>query len=78
MLNASVVVIPLERYEELVRAETRINVLVERLMHSDMFCKEDALWILNTELSVELASELHSETERWRKEWKEKNLEEME
>lgn len=77
-MGENVVVVPLKRYEELIRTEERVSVAVERLMHSDFFSKEDMLWILGTELSVELASEMHDETERLRKEWKEKNLEEME
>lgn len=77
-MSESVVVIPLKRYEELIRTEERVNVTVERLMHSDFFSKEDMLWILGTELSVELASELHSETERLRREWKKQGLEEVE
>lgn len=55
MSNSSVVVIPLERYEELVKTETRVNVVVERIIHGKSLNKEDILWILDTDLSVELA-----------------------
>lgn len=59
MSDSSVVVIPLQRYDELLKAETRINVIVERLTHNEFLSNEDILWLLDTELSVELAQELH-------------------
>lgn len=64
MLNASVVVIPLERYEELIRTETRVDTVVERIMHGGFVNKEDILWMLNTELSVELALEIREKTQK--------------
>lgn len=69
MLEPNVVAIPLTRYEELIRKETRINVIVERIMHSDFFNKEDMLWLLDTELSIEFAQELHKKEEKERGEW---------
>lgn len=69
MLDSNVVVIPLQRYEELIQKETRLNVVVERLMHCDFFGKEDILWVLDTELSVELAYELHEKSKKEREEW---------
>lgn len=59
MQDTNVVVVPLQRYEELIRTETRLNAVVERLIHNDFLNKEDILWILNTELSVEVAHELY-------------------
>lgn len=69
MLEPNVVVIPLTRYEELIRKETRINVIVERIMHSDFFNKEDMLWLLDTELSIDLAQELHKKEKKEREKW---------
>lgn len=56
-LKDRIVLIPLSRYDELIRTETRVNVLVERLWHQPYMSKEDILFILDTELSVELAEE---------------------
>lgn len=56
-LKDRIVLIPLSRYDELIRTETRVNVLVERLWHQAYMSKEDILFILDTELSVELAEE---------------------
>lgn len=72
MPDSNVVVIPLKRYEELVRTETRVSVLVERLIHSDSISQEDILWILYTELSVEHAQYLHEKSEKEREEWERK------
>lgn len=72
MLDTSVVVIPLERYNDLLRTETRVNVAVERMYHDDFFNKEEILWILGTELSTELAEEMRIETERIRKAYENK------
>lgn len=72
MLDSSVVVIPLQRYDELLKAETRINVVVERISHNKFLENEDILWLLDTDLSVELAQELHEKAEKERAEWKKK------
>lgn len=52
------VTIPVSRYTELIETETRVGVLVERYAHTDCVRKEDALWILGTELAIDLAMEL--------------------
>lgn len=75
MLDTNVVVIPLERYNELLRTETRVNVLVGRMYHNDYVSREDVLDILGTELSVELAEEIREETRKTRDEY-EKRLKE--
>lgn len=72
MLDTSVVVIPLERYNDLLRTETRVNVAVERMYHDEFLNKEEILWILGTELSTELAEEMRIETERIRKAYENK------
>lgn len=59
MKNASVVVIPLSRYEELLDLETRVNVIVERINHDKIMDIESLLWMLGTELSVDIANEIH-------------------
>lgn len=73
--NTSVVIIPLDRYEELVQMETRVNVVVERMYHDEFASREEILSILGTELSVELAEEIREEARKTREEY-EKRLKE--
>lgn len=58
MENGSVVVIPLDRYTELIQLETRVDSLVERIYHDNEMSVESLLWALGTDLSVELANEI--------------------
>lgn len=60
------VTLSVSRYNELLKLETRVDVLVERILHSDFLSKEDILWILDTELSTQLAQELHNKAEKER------------
>lgn len=72
MEENSVVVIPIEKYEELLDIETRVNVVVERIVHDKYIKTEDVLWILGTELAVETAMEIREKEEKERKEYLEK------
>lgn len=72
MKENSVVVIPIEKYEELLDIETRVNVVVERIVHDKYIKTEDVLWILGTELAVETAMEIREKEEKERKEYLEK------
>ena len=47
-----------ERYESLVKTETRVNNLVERICHGEYLSTEDILWMLDTEPAVKKAKEL--------------------
>lgn len=77
MMDSSlVVVIPMNRYEELLHLESRVEVAVERLKHSDFFCKEDLLWILGTDEAVATARELNFEAKKEREICLKKLLEE--
>lgn len=69
MENTGVVVIPLERFEQLIATEQRVNVAVERMYHNDFLSKEDILWILGTESAVEIAQSLREEDEKRRAEY---------
>lgn len=71
-MNGNVVVIPLERYNELLDVETRVNVAVERIYHEKFISKEALLWILGTELAVETAMEIRKEGVKEHKEYLEK------
>lgn len=62
--STSIVVIPLDRYEELIRLETRVNVVVERMYHGGSANREEILSILGTELSVELAEDIREKNKK--------------
>lgn len=68
-ITGAVVVIPLERYNELIQLETRASVIVERILHENYMSTEDLLWILGTEDSFELAREMRAENEKKKEEW---------
>lgn len=67
--NAGMVMIPVRRFEELIRTETRVNVLVERIQHNTYMRNEDILFLLDTDLSVELALDILDKNEKQRQEW---------
>lgn len=75
-MQDSNVLVPIPRYEELLGTETRVKVVVERIMHDDTLNKEDILWILDTEVSTELAQELCEKRKREREMYLSKILEE--
>lgn len=68
------ITLSVSRYNELLKLETRVDVIVERISHSNFLSKEDILWILDTELSTQLAQELHDKAEKEREECLEKLL----
>lgn len=67
--NNGMVMIPIKRYEELLKTETRVTVLVERYMHSKYLKDQDVLFTLGTDLAVELAMDIVEKEENQRKEW---------
>ena len=67
--NAGMVMIPIRRFEELLKTETRVNVLVERYIHSEYLKDQDVLFALGTDLAVELALDIAEREEKQRKEW---------
>lgn len=67
--NTGMVMMPVRRFEELIRTETRVNVLVERIQHSTYMKNEDILFLLDTDLSVELALDILDKNEKQRQEW---------
>lgn len=66
------VVIPIEKYEELLDIKTRVSVVVERIVHDKYIKMEDVLWILGTEIAVEAAMEIREKEEKERREYLEK------
>lgn len=61
-MREDTVCISLDRYEELLDIETRVNVAVERIQHEKYLNNEAVLWILGTELAVETALELRGKS----------------
>ena len=64
MNDSGMVMIPIKRYEELLRTETRVNLLVERYTYDKYIKDEDVLFALGTELAVELALEIIEKRKR--------------
>lgn len=63
----NIVTIPMQRYVELLDIETRVDVLVERILHKEFVGLQDILWILGTELAIETAMEFdRKDKERWK------------
>lgn len=56
--------IPLERYEELITLEARVNVAVGYIANNTYPKMEDILLTLGTELACETAMELRAEEKR--------------
>ena len=55
------------RYEQLLDLETRVNVVVERILHKEYMETKEVLWILGTDLAVETAMELdRKDKEKWK------------
>lgn len=63
MEKTSVVIIPLDRYTELIQLEARVDTIVDRFYRNDFVSDEDLLSALGTELSVELANQMRTKKE---------------
>lgn len=66
MSDSGVVVIPIQRYNELLDIETRVDVVVERIKRERYVDSESVLWTLGTELAIDTAMEIR-EREKVRK-----------
>lgn len=69
MNDCGVVVIPIQRYSELLDIETRVDVAVERITHDACITTEDILWILGTELAISKVYEIKKKEEKEHKEY---------
>lgn len=63
MDRTSVVIIPLDRYTELIQLEARVDTIVDRFYRNDIVTNEELLSALGTELSVELADKMRLKRE---------------
>lgn len=59
----------MERYQELLEAETRVNVAVERIINQSFISNEDILRILGTKDALREAERLKEKSERIDREW---------
>lgn len=69
MNNSSVVVIPIQRYNELLDIETRVDVVVEMIKLGRHVDSESILWTLGTGLAIDAAMDIR-ERERCKNECK--------
>ena len=60
----NIVSIPLERYEELITLETRVNIAVGYIANNEYPKMENVLLALGTELACETVMELRAEEKR--------------
>lgn len=72
--NAGIVTISVERFEELLGLETRVNVVVEKIVRCNYINTEDLLFILGTELAITKAEELREEAEKYEAEMSNREL----
>lgn len=60
--NEYTVTIPLPRYETLLDFETRVNVVVDRIIHEEFCSMESILRVLGTEEAIQKADELKEQS----------------
>lgn len=60
-----VVSIPVERYDELVKLESKIDVLLDRVEHDEYLRTDDMLRIIGTEKSLKIADAIESERDEY-------------
>lgn len=70
------VTITQRRYEQLLDTETRVDVVVERIINKDYFEIEDVLRILGTELALQKANEIREKNRKLDDEYNKKRKKE--
>lgn len=75
MNKSEMVVIPLERFSELIAIETRVDVAVSKIRNEKYIPMEELLWTLGTSAAIQTAIEIR-ERERAEKETCYKEFEE--
>ena len=70
MSEQIMVSIPVERYDQLIDTEIRVNIAVERIINQKYMQTEDILRILGTGDALIEAERIKEENERLSKEWK--------
>ena len=59
MMDDSRITIPTERFSELIKIETRVDILVDTLGRDEFVSKETILRIIGTEKAIEVADRIH-------------------
>ena len=59
MMDDSRITITTERFSELIKIETRVDILVDMLGQDEFISKETILRILGTEKAIEVADRIH-------------------
>ena len=59
MMDDSRITITTERFSELIKIETRVDILVDMLCQDEFVSKETILRILGTEKAIEVADRIH-------------------
>ena len=59
MMDDSRITITTERFSELIKIETRVDILVDMLGQDEFVSKETILRILGTEKAIEVADRIH-------------------
>ena len=59
MMDDSRITITTERFSELIKIETRVDILVDMLGRDEFVSKETILRILGTEKAIEVADRIH-------------------
>lgn len=57
------VIIPRERYDELLDIETRVNVIVDMISNDDYLCVSSILSILGTKRAIDTANKIKEKME---------------
>lgn len=73
MENTTMVTIPLERYEQLIKTSARVDTIVELAMRERTLYTETTLLMLGTEASVELSEEIAQEKKERLEAWQKTN-----
>ena len=58
-MDDSMITIQVERFLELIKIETRVDILVDMLERDEFVSKEEILRIIGTEKAIEVADRIH-------------------
>ena len=59
MMGDSRITITTERFSELIKIETRVDILVDMIERDEFVSKEEILCIIGTEKAIEVADRIH-------------------
>ena len=59
MMDDSRITITTERFSEIIKIETRVDILVDMIERDEFVSKEEILRIIGTEKAIEVADRIH-------------------